>query len=284
MYNWRKDIVTWRMRDTLYISMPFTWLVQDASEIARAHKGRVIVGGAGAVLMKPDWADEIIRDGPFDVMAFYNPMATRTTRGCDRGCEFCAVAEIEGPFRELQEWRAAPIICDSSFLSSSKSHFDRVIERLKRFNYVDFQGIDARHVTPSIARRFTELRHVKIRMGFDCMNDERAVAAAIQTFHHVGIKNIGIYVLIGFDDSPEEARYKLETVRGWGIRPTPMRYQPLDCTKKNSYIALGWTNTELKRMVRYYSRLRYLEHIPYEDFDYLKSQINQTELALQEKT
>ena len=33
------------------------------------------------------------------------------------------------------------------------------------------------------------------------------------------------------------------------------------------YVAPGWTERELKRMTRYYSRLRYLEHIPYDDFD-----------------
>jgi len=30
----------------------------------------------------------------------------------------------------------------------------------------------------------------------------------------------------------------------------------------------GWTNHELRRMMCYYSRLRWVEHIPYEDFQH----------------
>ena len=45
-----------------------------------------------------------------------------------------------------------------------------------------------------------------------------------------------------------------------------LRYQPLDATEKNGYVAPGWTDAELRRMTRYYSRLRWLEHIPYEDY------------------
>jgi len=45
-----------------------------------------------------------------------------------------------------------------------------------------------------------------------------------------------------------------------------MRYQPLDSLVKNEYIAPGWTDQQLKNMMRYYSRLRYIEHIPYSDY------------------
>lgn len=46
-----------------------------------------------------------------------------------------------------------------------------------------------------------------------------------------------------------------------------MRYQPLDALQRDSYVAPGWTARGLKRMTRYYSRLRWLEHIPYDDYD-----------------
>ena len=75
-------------------------------------------------------------------------------------------------------------------------------------------------------------------------------------------------MLIGFRDTPENARYRLEKVRSWGIRPNPMWYQPLNARKKNEYVAPGWAELELARMMDYYSRLRWYEHIPYEDFEY----------------
>ena len=83
-----------------------------------------------------------------------------------------------------------------------------------------------------------------------------------------GLRDFGVYVLVGFNDTLDEALYKLETVRSWGIRPNPMRFQPLDTLEKNSYVASGWTDFDLKRVMRYYSRLRWLEHIPFSDYEY----------------
>jgi hypothetical protein len=80
-------------------------------------------------------------------------------------------------------------------------------------------------------------------------------------------KNIGVYVLIGYNDTPEDALYRLEKVRSWGIRPNPMRFQPLDAIRKNAYVSPNWDEAELRKMMRYYSILRWVEHIPYAEYD-----------------
>lgn len=279
MYQWKKDIVTWRVRDTLYISVPFTWLLPKAEEIAKAHKGKVIAGGPAVMLIDAEWADEVYRETVYDVMGFYNPLATHTTRGCPMDCAFCGVKIIEGGFRELSSWKMAPVVCDSNFLACSERHFEKVLNKLVHFSYVDLQGISAAYLSSSKLNQLRRLRGAKLRIGFDRISEESAVARAIERLRYYGFGDIGVYVLIGFDDTPDEAQYKLELVRSWGIRPTPMRYQPLNALKKNSYVAPGWTDLELRRMTRYYSRLRWLEHIPYENFDYLKLEERQRNLA-----
>ena len=45
--------------------------------------------------------------------------------------------------------------------------------------------------------------------------------------------------------------------------------------EKNSYVGDGWTEIELRKYMKYYSRLRYLEHIPFDEFDYLKHDIDE---------
>lgn len=35
-------------------------------------------------------------------------------------------------------------------------------------------------------------------------------------------------------------------------------------------LATGWTEVEMRRVVRYYSRLVWFEHIPFEEFEYLE--------------
>ena len=52
MNNWRKGIAQWKVGKTLYISIPFTWLMDEAQQIADEHKGDVIMGGPA--LMEPN--------------------------------------------------------------------------------------------------------------------------------------------------------------------------------------------------------------------------------------
>ncbi len=49
-----------------------------------------------------------------------------------------------------------------------------------------------------------------------------------------------------------------------------MRFQPLDALAKNQYLAPGWAEKQMKDTVRYYSRLRWLEHVPFEEYGQLE--------------
>lgn len=211
----------------------------------------------------------------YSPILFHNPLATFTTRGCVNKCSFCAVPKIEGEFLELENWRPAPVVCDNNLTAASKGHIRRVVDSLKLFPYVDFnQGFEARRFTPDLADMFGELK-CHIRFAFDHWGAEQYVKDAIDLCQQRATKDITIFVLIGFKDTPEEAQAKLEEVRSWGVLPTPMRFQPLDAKRKNSYTPPLWTEYELHRMMRYYSRLNYFEHIPYKDFqgpEYLNNQ------------
>ena len=269
MNQWRKGIARWRMGEALYLSVPFTWLLPEARRIASDHTGPVYAGGPAVDLMPEELEGVATLDVPCPVppLAMHNPLATFTTRGCPNRCPFCAVPRIEGDLVELEDWPVRPVVCDNNLLAASRRHFDRVIDRLKSLPSVDFnQGLDARLFTARHAGRIAELRRAKVRFAFDQVGDESAVADAIALARRHGLREIGCYVLIGYHDTPECARYRLEKCREWGLRPNPMRFQPLDALEKDGYVAPGWTERELRRMTRYYSRLRWLEHIPYEDY------------------
>jgi len=266
MKEWRKGIAAWNCGDTLYLSVPFTWMLAEAEQMAKAHNGPVVAGGPAVSLMGVDWA-ETPDECPFDVLAMHNPCATFTTRGCPNRCRFCAVPKIEGDFRELDTWKPAPIVCDNNIMAARRKHFTRVIDSLLPFPHVDFnQGLDARLFSPWHASQLARLQSVKVRFALDHTNEEGIVTDAIRTARAAGLREFGVYVLIGFNDTPDDALYRLEAVRLIDIRPNPMRYQPLGATEKDAYVAPGWTALELRRMMRYYSRLRWLEHIPYADY------------------
>jgi len=275
--EWNKTIAQWNLGNRLYLSVPFTWNLPEAYWLAKQHKGSVFAGGPAVDLLPGYLADvaTIGTESPIPPLMMHNPLATFTTRGCPNKCSFCAVPKIEGGFHELESWENRPIICDNNLLESSRKHFGKVIDGLKLLGFADFnQGLDARKFNRYHASRIAEIKQPLVRFAFDHVNSETKVHDAIELARSEGIRNFHIYVLIGYKDTPTDALYRLEKVREWGIRPNPMRYQPLDALRKNEYIAPGWTKAELKRMVRYYSRLRWLEHIPFNEY----SPDKQTEL------
>ena len=258
MKNWNKGIATWAVDDILYISVPFTWLVEEAQVIARKWKGKVKIGGPG--LMEPSHCEG------FEPILFHNPCATFTTRGCPNACPFCAVPVLEPEFVEINNFRPAPVICDNNLLAASFKHIERVVDCIKQYRYVDFnQGLEAGRFTPEVADLLGQLR-CKVRFAFDSWGQETILKDAIDLCQQRTTNDIGVYVLVGFDDTPDSSRARLELIRSWGIRPNPMRYQPIDAEKRNSYLAPAWRNRDMRKMMAYYHNLRTYEHIPYDVF------------------
>jgi hypothetical protein len=132
---------------------------------------------------------------------------------------------------------------------------------------VDFnQGLDARLLTSHHASRLAELKRVKIRFAFDHVNEEAAVHDAIKLCRDNGLKDFNVYCLIGFNDDPDSAKYRLDKILSWKALTNPMRYQPLDTLKKSSYIAPGWSDHELNRLMRFYSRQIYFAKVPFDEY------------------
>lgn len=260
MYQWKKGIAQWSVGDTLYLSVPFTWLMDEANVIASEwKKGKVLIGGPG--LMEPSQCEG------FEPILFHNPCATFTTRGCPNSCSFCAVPKLEPEFYEIPNYRPAPVICDNNFTAASRKHQERVVDRQKVFRLTDFnQGLEAKRFTPELADLLGKIK-CKVRFAFDNWGAEASVKDAIDLCRKRTTKDIGIYVLIGFTDEPQSAQARLELVRSWGLMPNAMRYQPLDTKEKNSYVAPNWTVKQLKDMSRYYNRLAWLKHIPFEEYN-----------------
>jgi hypothetical protein len=207
--------------------------------------------------------------GEVDALPRHNPAATFTSRGCIRQCSFCAVPRLEDDLRELDDWPIRPIVCDNNLLATSRAHFDRVVDSLKPLRHVDFnQGLDARLLTRYHAGRLAEL-DCTVRLALDSTRNESAFMEAYHLLRKAGIpkKRIRVYVLIGYQDSPDDALHRLQLVRGLGVTPNPMRYNPLDSLMRDAYVGPNWTDRELTRYVRYWSHLQFFGAVPFEEFE-----------------
>lgn len=272
---WPKKAIDWIKDGTAFVSVPFTWnlpQVYSRCVFLREQGYRVRAGGPAASLI-PDYLAGVAEiGGKVNALRHHNPDATFTSRGCVRKCSFCAVPRIEPDFVELDEWEPKPIICDNNLLACSRSHFDKVIDSLRGLKGIDFnQGLDARLLTDYHIGRITELDFSLIRLAWDDIGLERQIMRSIERLNRAGVhkKKIRVYVLMGYEDTPEDARYRLDTLRNLGIFPNPQRYQPLDALVKNGYVneANGWTDRLLRKYVNYYSRLIWHGHVPLEEFD-----------------
>jgi hypothetical protein len=105
-------------------------------------------------------------------------------------------------------------------------------------------------------------------MAFDNRSYEKRLFAGFDRLVAAGIRpeQIRIFVLIGFNDDPEDALYRLEKIRSMGAIPNPMRYQPINTMVKNKYMGANWDRKTLLRIMRYYARLAYWENIPFNEW------------------
>jgi hypothetical protein len=269
--DWPKKPTQWIENRTLFISIPFTWNLPGVKReiMQRSFEWDTVTVGGPAVELMPKFFEnmtfvKIGHDYP-GVLQRVNPLATRTTTGCIRRCQFCGVgqARIEkGGFKCLDDWPDLPILCDNNLLAAPVSHFDRVIDRLKKHINVDFnQGIDARLLTKHHAKRFSELKGLRnggIRLALDNMAYVDDWLSAFEKLRAAGIaKNkISSYALIGFSSGPEDAWSVCDFIESKNIKPYPQWFHDLNQLEKNIVTekqkALGWTDYERRKIMQWF--------------------------------
>ena len=107
-----------------------------------------------------------------------------------------------------------------------------------------------------------------IRLAWDHAGEETSVMAALDKLLAAGFPKykMRVYVLIGFSDAPEDALHRLETIKNMKILPSPQRFNPLNALQRDSYVGLNWTDKELRRYMRYWSRQIWFSKIPFDEF------------------
>lgn len=275
IYKWPKENTEWIKERKLFVSIPFTWLMKKTFNQLKQKSfmwDSVTVGGPAVELM-PGYFDKLehVTEGHDcdGVLQRVNPLATRTTVGCIRRCGFCAIGtgRIEGAFRELEDWPDLPMITDNNLLAASDRHYNRVIDRLVKHGWADFnQGLDSRLLTDHHAKRLAEIKKPTVRLALDNLDYREQWTVAYDRLRGAGIakSNISSYCLVGFKSGPRECWQRCEWVQSHGVKAYPMWFHGLNQEEKNivtgRQIDLGWSDHGRKEIMGYYYKHR--GHVP----------------------
>ena len=275
--------------DRVLLSAIFSWDLPWLAQVARwaAGLGKAVEIGGPAAEYNAGWVEQETGIAPWrgrhpcDGVQLEKPEMTWTSRGCVRHCSFCVVPVLEGDLVEFDDsqWQPAPLVMDNNFLACSPAHQERVIARLAEAGITrpDFnQGLDARLYESSF-RQLLERYGMRLRVwrfAYDGPGDWPAVERAIRDLHQGGVnwRNIRVYLLYDYRESPAEAVERAERVIGDRGKPLacpwPMAYKPLDWLKPGEeYVALGWTQQLVRDFRRYYGRPVLWRSCAWENYD-----------------
>lgn len=259
--------------DEIYVTSLFTYAWEVVHKTIKFYKKlfpetKITLGGLYASLMtnhaKKSLADEIhtgllietedmIPD--YSLVPKWNASIVFSSRGCIRKCGYCAVPVLEPEFiakksirKLIYPMHKKVIFWDNNFLASAYVH--SILNELMELNLeVDFNhGLDARLITPSIAKKMKRLRIKYVRMAYDSIDYKEDVEKAINIFTNAGYRarDLFFYTLHNYNDTPEDFFLRHQDIMKWGVVSYPMRFIPLNALKKNSFISKTWTAEELE--------------------------------------
>ena len=297
----------------IYVASLFTWELPRTVKTIRyysqsvAHPSNIVVGGIGVTLL-PEYIRRRVTcrvvKGPVDRRGKlgkgipsiekyvpdyslldstewkYKPSDSffaRTTKGCVRRCEFCAVPHLEPKFCRNPNWRHQLgrvreefgerqhlVLLDNNVLANDgltdilasirDEGFERGAVRNGKKRKVDFnQGIDARLVTKKVARDLGSISLSPVRLAFDFDAIEPHYRTAVERLAGVGFRRFTTYLMFNFKDTPRSLyrrmKVNLQLGRKCGVDITgfPMRYIPIDDIDRQ-YVSPGWTWRYLRGM------------------------------------
>jgi hypothetical protein len=193
----------------------------------------------------------------------------RVTTGCIRHCSFCAVPVLEPTFgyssslseqvREVCDKfgeKQHLVLLDNNLLASE--YLERIISDIREVGFpagakrrgrkrtVDFnQGIDARLVTPKIAKLLATICLEPIRLAFDFDGMENQYCNAMELLIKSGFRYFTNYIMFNFNDTPVSLYHRLciniELSQKYSVQVTsfPMRYIPIQDVDRK-HVSKGW--------------------------------------------
>lgn len=261
----RGDRVEWwdglKTYDRVYMSKVFTFS-SDVETVVRA--GEVIRGGTGykdygslppeVEAMPPDYS----------IYPHCKHAIGFLTRGCIRSCPWCIVPRKEGRIRPAAAWRdikrpssRALVLLDNNVLACDFG-LQQIEEMGHEPVWVDFnQGLDARLITPEVARLLARLRWIRfVRLSCDTTEMLPVIEQAAAYLREAGVapSRLWCYMLV---QDVEEAHRRALALDKLGITPFAQPYRDYDG---------GEPTAEQRRFARWVNAKQAFKSCKWEEF------------------
>ena len=204
--SWVNGLAEWIEGDTAFLSVAFTWKLDEAWQRAiylKAQGYRVRAGGPGIFTRKHYLADvaELGGEPPADALIHHNPMATIASRGCPVGCWFCIVPKMEGrEFTLLPDFEPRPVLCDNNLSALPGEFQDHIVSRYQAAGVplIDANsGFEPRTFDEEVWRRWQPINRGPWRFAYDDAADGPHVERVMQMLAGVSQRKKQVYTLIG---------------------------------------------------------------------------------------
>lgn len=273
--SWVNGLAEWTEGDTAFLSVAFTWRLNDAFMRAhwyRAQGYRVRAGGPGIFTRKHYLADvaEIGGDIP-DAIARHNPMATFASRGCPVGCWFCIVPKMEGrAFTLLPDFTPRPVLCDNNLSALPADYQDHIVARYQAAGVplLDANsGFEPRTFDGEVLARWKPINRGPWRFAYDDAADGEHVARVMRMLDGAGVsaRRRQVYTMIG-NEPFEACMDRIRQVIGWGGEPYAQPFMKLNALEKRPHVRHDWTEGRLKAVQRWVNG-RFWKYVPFDRYD-----------------
>lgn len=260
---WSKGLAEWRIEDTVYLSVAFTWRLDDAfarARFARAEGFKVRAGGPALFLvqMKHRLADVAELGGDYpDAVAQHNPDATLASSGCPVGCWFCIVPAMEGrTFTLKPDFPVRPVLCDNNLSALPAEYQDYIIRRYQEAGVKlrdANSGFEPITFTPDVYARWKPLINEgrgPWRFAYDELKERDDALRVMRMLSGEPQKRKRVYVLIGnepFDDCMK----RVQEVLDHGCEPHCQPLLKLNALTRTPWVRFDWTEHKLRSVARW---------------------------------
>jgi len=259
--GWINGLAEWTEGDTAFLSVAFTWKLNEARDRARWYSTlgyRVRIGGPATFRPRSymDGYGEVGGELP-DAIARHNPDATVASRGCPVNCWFCIVPKLEGrAFTLLPDFPVRPVLCDNNLSALPREYQVHIVERYKKTGVplLDANsGFEPRTFDRWVFGLWKEINRGPWRFAYDDLEERGYVLEVMRMLRELAPKRKRVYVLIG-NEPVDACLGRIREVLEWGGEPHVQPLMKLNALEKEYWVRFDWTVEKLRDVARWANR------------------------------